>query len=137
MNYKILVACLATVLSLAAPRMGAAQNGIVEYEFPYTETDYIDCLGEDVEFNVTITIRERSIHTPNGGFHYVQSWFVEGTAVGLSSGWTWFGSAASPGAGNFTGAQLKDGYNLEAMYSPLDGGRKFRKWIDREHSSPP
>lgn len=128
MNYKMMVACLAAVLSLAAPGTGAAQNGIVEYDFPLTVTDYVDCLGEDVEFNVTVTIREHYINTPNGGFHYVQNWFIEGTAVGLSSGWTWFGHAAGPGTGNFTGAQLKDGYNLEAMYSPLDGGRKFRRW---------
>ena len=103
MNGRSMTATLAMSLLPAIPCVGAAQNGIVEHEFPCTETDSIACLGEEVEFNVTVTIREHSIQTQNGGFHDVQNWFIEGTAVGLSSGWTWFGRAASPGSGTSPG----------------------------------
>ena len=58
MNRKSITASAAVLLFLCAgPDEGYAQNGIVEMEFEYNETDYIECLGEEVEFNVTVVAR--------------------------------------------------------------------------------
>lgn len=127
MNSRSVVAALTILLVVAAPRVGALQNGIVEFEIPYSETDYVLCLGEDVEFNMTVTVRTHLVEGPGGAVHYVENWFLEGVATGLDSGLTWYGHAVSPYGVNATGAQLKDGWNVEAIYEPLDGGQKFRK----------
>ena len=127
MNCRLTVILLGVMLALAAPGSGSANNGIEEFEIPYTEIDYVPCLGEDIEFDVTVTVRTHLVATPAGGIHYVENWFIEGTALGLDSGLTWYGQAASPYAVNFNGAHSTEGWILAAMYEPLDGGRKFRK----------
>lgn len=128
MNRKSITASAAVLLFLCAgPDEGYAQNGIVEMEFEYNETDYIECLGEEVEFNVTVIARGHQIVLPNGNQHFVENWFIEGTASGLTSGLNWYGHAAGPYAGNSNGSQWTEGWIVAGIYEPLDGGRKFKK----------
>jgi len=127
MNRTIMTGSLALSLLLAVPFSAHAQHGIVEYEMPYSETDYVECLGEDVAFDVTVTVRAHALELPTGGSHFVENWFLEGIATGLSSGLTWYANAVSPFGGNAGGDRFEWGWNVEGMYEPLDGGRKFRK----------
>ena len=127
MKSTLIVILFGVLLAVALPRASLASNGIVEYEIPYTEVDYVHCIGEDVEFDVTITVRTHLIETPSGGLHYAEHWLIEGTALGLNSGLTWYGHGASPYTVNANGSQLAEGWVLAVMYEPLDGGRKFRK----------
>ena len=126
MTNKFLIAALAALVA-AFPGIGYSQNGITESQFNYYEEDYVECLGEDIAINVTITARSHAIFRPNGGIHVVENWFMEATAEGLSSGHQWFANVAGPYVWNTNGSQSTEGWNVTALYEPLDGGRKFRR----------
>lgn len=128
MNSRLILAGLAIPMLLPLPRAGTAQNGIVEVEIPYSETDYVECLDEDVFFDVTVTIRTHTVVTQDGGVHYVENWFIEGSAEGLTSGLIWYGRGTSPFTSNGNGGNQESwGWNVEAFYTPLLGGQKFKK----------
>ena len=124
---RFFIAAVVTLIA-AFPCAGYSQNGITESEFSYYEMDpYVDCLGEGIEINVTITARSHVIFRPNGGIHVVDNWFMEAIAEGLGSGRQWFANVAGPYVWNANGAQSSEGWNVTALYEPLDGGQKFRR----------
>lgn len=129
MNCRLTFASTVILLSLCIPRDGAAQNGIIEFEMPFSHTEpYVECLGEGIEINFTVTVRTHLIERQNGGFHYVENWFAEGTAVGLDSGLTWFAVAGpAPYRANSNGSQHAESWEVAVNWKPLDGGRKFRE----------
>lgn len=129
MSWKSMIATMAILLALAAPREVVAQNGILEFEMPFNHIEpHIECLGEGIEINFTVTVRTHLIELQNGGFHYVENWFGEGTAVGLDSGLTWFAVAApAPYRANSNGSQLSESWVVAVNWKPLDGGRKLRE----------
>jgi len=127
MSNKLFATAISIVLS-SFPCAGFSQNGITESEFSYYEMDpYVDCLGEGIEINVTITARSHVVFRPNGGIHVVDNWFMEAFAEGLSTGHQWFARVAGPYTWNANGAQSTEGWNVTALYDPLDGGQKFRR----------
>lgn len=129
MDVKVLLASLAAPLLLAIPRHGLADNGIEEIEFPYPEVHpYVECLGEGIQHDITVTMRTHTIVTQSGGVHEVLNWFIEGISIGLNSGLTWYTrSAPSPWVINTSGTQSNQGWNVEIPWKPLDGGRRFRE----------
>jgi hypothetical protein len=129
MKVKLLIASVAIPLLLAVPRAGLANNGIVEIQFPYPEVhDYVECLGEGIRHDITVTQRTHTIVTRNGGVHEVLNWFIEGVSIGLVTGRTWYTRhGPSPWVANVSGAQSNQGWNVQIPWQPLDGGRKFRE----------
>lgn len=119
---------IALLLFSAFPQNAYSQNSFDVYEFPYFETDYIECLGEYVDFDVWITERVHIVETPNGE-HIVDNWFIEGEAIGVDTGRVWYTAhTASPGTYNSNDDQFSGGWTLSAMYDPIEGGGpKFRK----------
>jgi len=128
MKHKFIIASIVLLMLSAFPLIAYSQNGFTVYEFPYLETDYIDCLGEAVDFDVWVTERVLFVETPNGS-HIVDTWLIEGTATGAVSGNVWYTSHTfSPGTYNANGNQYSGGWTLSAMYNPVDGdGPRFRK----------
>jgi hypothetical protein len=125
MNSKLVAVSLALGLSLVVPRHGAAQNGMMELEIPYNvTTEVIACLGEAVDLDLTATVRTHLIET-QGGTRYVENWFLEGTAVGLVTGFTWYASGPNPFVSNAEGAQSATMLVANVTFTPLDGGQKF------------
>lgn len=128
MNRTLFIILLAMPVSLMFPRDGAAQNGMIEFEIPFTHTEpYVQCLGEGIEINFTVTVRTHLVELQNGGLHYVENWFGVGTAVGLSSGLTWFGGGPAPYRVNTNGSQWSESWVVAVNWKPLDGGRKLRE----------
>ena len=129
MNVKVLIASMAVPLLLAIPRDGLAGNGIEVIQFPYPEVhDYVECLGEGIRHEITVTQRTHAIETPSGGVHEVLNWFIEGVSIGLVTGQTWYTRhAPSPWVVNSNGAQSSQGWNVEIPWKPLDGGAQFRE----------
>jgi hypothetical protein len=129
MNVNVLFASMAIPLLLAAPCDGLADNGIEVIQFPYPEVhDFVECLGEGIEHDITVTLRTLTIERQNGGVHEVLNWFFEGVSIGLDSGLTWYTRhAPSPWVINASGAQSNQGWNVEIHWQPLDGGRPFRE----------
>lgn len=132
MNLKLLLASVAIPLVLAVPRDGLTNNGIEVYQFDYTDTEthpYVECLGEGIDHEVTVTVRTHTIERPNGSVHVVQNWFIEGYSFGKDSGLVWYTQhAPAPWVTNdFGDGQLVDGWNLEMLWKPLDGGRQFHE----------
>jgi len=127
MNHNLKVALIAALL-LILPLSGFSQNGITVNEFPFFETNYVECLGEDVDFDVWITERILFVTTPSGE-HIVDNWFIEGEAIGVDSERVWYTAhAVSPGTFNSNGNQYSGGWSLSAMYNPVEGdGPKFSK----------
>jgi hypothetical protein len=115
-------------LPLTVPRDGLTNNGIEVIQFPYPEIHYVECLGEEIEHDITITMRTHTIERQNGGVHEVLNWFIEGYSFGLDSDLTWYTQLApSPWVINTSGAQSSQGWNVEILWMPLDGGRQFRE----------
>lgn len=128
MNYKPILVSMAILLTMTAAREAETQNGIVEDQFDYYEAHDAPCLGEEIEHYMTITTRTQYIERPNGSVHEVLNWFIEGTTIGLDSELTWYThNAPSPWLINANGDQSSQGWNLEIMWNPLDGGRRFRE----------
>lgn len=129
MKYTFTIVSITLLLFSAVPQIAYSQNSFDVYEFPYFETDYVDCLGEFVDFDVWITERVHIVETPNGE-HIVDIWLIEGEAIGVDTGRVWYTSNTfSPGAYNANGDQFSGGWTLSAMYDPIDGGGpKFRKY---------
>lgn len=126
MKHKSQVAALAILLSFAVPHSAHAQNGIAEFEIPFNiTTDIIECLGEAVELDFTVTVRTQFIEPKNGQAHYIENWFLEGTALGVNSGLTWYGHGPSPFVLNANGAQISNVLVANVTFEPLDGGQKF------------
>ena len=122
------IVSLATLLALTISQMTAADNGIEVFEIPYSHTEpYIECLGEGIEATLTAVIRTHLIETQDGGVHYVENWFFEGTAVGLDSGRTWAGGGPSPYRVNSNGSQYAESWEVLVKWKPLDGGPKMRE----------
>lgn len=129
MSGKSANAILAVLVLLAVPRIAVTQNGIGEIQFEYPEVhDYVECLGEGIQHDITITMRTHTIERQNGGVHEVLNWFIDGISIGLDSGKTWYTRhAPSPWVVNTNGVQSSQGWNVEVFWKPLDGGRKFRE----------
>jgi len=126
MNFRLMVTTMAVMMALVIPREGATGNGMTELQIPFNITiDYIECLGEGVEIDLEVTARTHFIELQSGRVHYVENWFMEGTASGLSSGFTWFAHGASPFALNAGAAQFSNSLLSNLVFEPLDGGRKF------------
>lgn len=132
MNVKLLIASMAMPLLLAVPRYGLTGNGIEVYQFDYSDTGthpYVECLGEGIDHELTITVRMQTIERPDGSVHIVQNWFIEGYSFGKDSGLMWYTQHA-PGpwvTNDFGDGQLVDGWTLEMLWKPLDGGRQFHE----------
>lgn len=129
MNVRLRIASVAMPLLLAVPCDGSAGNGIEEIQFPYPEVhDYVECLGEGIRHDITVTQRTHTIETPSGGVHQVLNWFIEGVSIGLVTGRTWYTRhGPSPWVANTSGAQSNEGFNVQVPWQPLDGGRQFRE----------
>jgi len=129
MNVKALIASLGIALLLAVPRAALAGNGIEVIQFPYPEVhDYVECLGEGIRHEITVTQRTHTIETRNGGVHEVLNWFIEGVSIGLVTGRTWYTRhGPSPWVANTSGAQSNQGWNVQIPWQPLDGGRRFHE----------
>jgi hypothetical protein len=127
MNPKLLLIVSALLVSLATPRAGAAENGVVTFEVPFATTLYIECLGEEVGFELVAIVRTHLIELLNGRVHYVENWFLEGSALGLDSGHTWFAHGPSPFVANVGAAQANNTLLANLVFEPLDGGQKFRE----------
>lgn len=126
MNRKPLLASLALFPFFAAPHMAAAQNGMTESQIPFSiTTDVIDCLGEPVAIDLTVTVRTHYLELQGGRVHYVENWFMEGTAEGVYSGFTWFARGPSPFVLNAGAAQMANTLLSNLTFEPLDGGQKF------------
>lgn len=125
---RLISVFLLVVLALAVPRNGLTNNGIVELEIPFGHTeDYIECLGEGIQTDLTVTVRTHVVELRGGGVHYVENWFIEGTAVGQSTGMTWAGHGTSPYQANGGGANWTEGFNVAVDWKPLDGGRRIKE----------
>jgi len=127
MNLKLMLILSTLLLSLATPRSGAAQNGVMTFEIPFATTLFIECLGEEVEIELVAIVRTHLIELPNGRVHYVENWFLEGSALGLTSGHTWFVHGPNPFVANAGTAQANNTLLANLVFEPLDGGQKFRE----------
>jgi len=132
MNFKLLLASVAIPLLFALPRDGLSNNGIEVYQFEYTDTEshpYVECLGEGIDHEMTVTIRTHMVERPNGSVQFVEHYFFEGYSFGKDSGLTWY-TKHSPGPwvwNDFGDGQLVDGWTLEILWKPLDGGRQVHE----------
>lgn len=123
---RLLLASAALAGSLAVASSGQAANGVVQYEIPFTHTTpYIDCLGEAVDLEFTVTVRLQYIELQNGNVHYVEHWFLDGTGVGVDSGLTWYGRGTSPYELNASGDGMANPLVVKVRYEALDGARDF------------
>ena len=128
MKNLLILSSVFVFVCITPSQRAIAQSGVVEIEIPYSHTEpYIDCLGEGIQADLTATIRTHQIETPNGGVHYIENWFLEGTAVGLESGRTWFGQGPSPYRKNSNGSQYAESWEVLVNWRPLDGGPRMRE----------
>lgn len=130
MNLKLVLASITLVFSVVLPRVGVTQNGIIAFEFPFQTTVFIECLDEHVEIELLAIVRTHLVELQNGRVHYVENWFMEGAAVGVESGHTWFAHGPSPFVLNAGAAQASSTLLGNLVYEPLDGGRKFREKLN-------
>lgn len=127
MNLKLMLILSTVSLSLATPRAGTAQNGVETFEVPFATTLFVECLGEEIEIELVAVVRTHLIEQPNGRVHYLENWFLEGTALGLDSGHTWFAHGPNPFVWNAGAAQATNTLLANLVFEPLDGGQKFRE----------
>lgn len=132
MNLKPILASIAIPLVLAAPRDALTNNGIEVYQFDVTLTEehpWVECLGEGIDHELTVTIRTHTVERPNGSVHTVENYFMEGYSFGKDSGLMWYTqNAAGPWVINdFGDGRLVEGWTLEMVWKPLDGGRMFHE----------
>lgn len=88
----IFTGCMALLTTSAA----TAGNGMQFSEDHFSGTLYIDCLGEQIDYEEHIQIWSHVFQTPSGTYHLVDNWKFYLTATGTISGRQWFGSLASP-----------------------------------------
>lgn len=124
MNSKQIAVFLLLCLLITVPRSGMSANGVIQYEVPFNTTLYVPCLGEEVEIDLLATVRSHLVESGNGGFHYIENWFMVGEAEGLDSGYKWYAHGASPFLVNASAAEVNK-LVINLVYEPLDGGRKF------------
>lgn len=126
MNCKKMIALTAALLSIAVTRSGHTQSGIVEFEIPFNvTTEFIECLGEAIEASFTVKVRTQYIELQTGQTHFVENWFLDGTARGVTSGFTWYARGPSPFVSNAHGVQMTNTLVANVTFEPLDGGQKF------------
>ncbi len=82
----ILVAVLFLLTGAAA---AGAQQGAVHDEFDFQVTDWNDCTGEEVDWDVAVRSVERANETPSGQGMVMGHWNWLGNVVGQSSGYEW------------------------------------------------
>ena len=132
MNFKLVLASMALPLAIAIPRLGLSNNGIEVYEFNVTLTEehpWVECLGEGIDHELTVKIRTHVVERPNGSVHIVENYFMEGYSFGKDSGLMWYTKNA-PGPwviNDFGDGRLVEGWTLEMVWKPLDGGQKFHE----------
>ena len=84
---------------LGSSSLAVAKSGWQTEELYFgTWTEYVNCLEETVELDLSFTIKYREFETPSGTYHYVESWSWVGTLVGLDSERVWIEEGFSPGA---------------------------------------
>jgi len=128
MKSNTMLVSMAILLAIVMPRAAETQNGIVEDQFEFYEVHEGGCLGEDMEHQMTITLRSHTIERPNGGVNEVMNWFIEGVTIGVDSGLTWYTRhAPSPWVINANNDQGNEFFVLQIPWTPLDGGRRFKE----------
>jgi len=83
----------ALVLMGVAP---AVQAKAAHDEFVFNVTDWNDCTGEDVYWDVIVYQVEQWRETPSGRGVYVNIWNWYGTVEGLQSGYLWTSRGTAP-----------------------------------------
>jgi len=121
-----LVALAAGVSATLFISAAAANNGIQKYELNIQNQHYVDCLGEDVAFDINVIGSYHEFVTASGKYHLVDHWQYTWEFTGLFSGRTWFAHGASPYSLNVgPGETFQWGENVVAR--PVTGdGPKFR-----------
>jgi len=93
----------------------------VVYHFDFTQSFYVDCLGEEITHHIYIEARDHTVTTPSGTVHVVDNWLWSSDDVGTDTGRIWVGHAAAPGQVNF---KLDKGsvehWVVSARFTPLD-----------------
>ena len=82
----LLVAAFAFMLAVSP---ASSNNGMEFVEFPFFETLYIDCLGEEVSMVETVGLWSHEFTSPSGNYHSVVNLDISGDLTGLTSGYTW------------------------------------------------
>lgn len=113
-------------LLIACPGL-FAQNAVNEFEFEQNgNTDYVDCIGESMDYSLNIIARVHVFETSSGNFHVVDNWFYDGTAIGSISGNAWSIHGSWPFRLNAGGSRLARGEKVMVMYNPLDGQSRLK-----------
>ena len=83
----VLLAAACALILVVTP--ASSNNGMVFTEFPFEETNYVDCLGEEIYSVETVEMWSHEVVTPSGNYHTVINFDISGYSMGLTSGFTW------------------------------------------------
>ena len=121
-----LVALAASVSVTLFTSAAAANNGIQKYPLNIQGQHYVECLGEDVAFDINVIGSYHEFETKSGKYHLVDHWQYTWELTGDQTERTWFAHGASPFSLNVgPGETFQWGENFVAR--PVTGdGPKLR-----------